>query len=832
MSERIEQALSRLFERHRIVFWYDAKRELREAFEGLSLSGIAKVEIANNEFGLKYRLLREEPAGRFLLYHDGPRPADLENWLLDVLLAHGEFRTDQGALWLAELGLDLAFLPVIEAHPEFFQATRRREALLRLVQPADTPGALRLKLLAICANAEPRLDAILESLLADEVLQRPERFKLIERCGLLPELWRLCAAQFGYSSQAPGLQDFSLTLFKSCYDLGTGGAGMLTGDALAFLKRWKDSRQHEEVFEVLSLQAADALGIEADLNARDFRDVLDLDLFRLIDRKIISELVRGLTNRTLARPEVVQWARHRRFSHWYRLEQHLYVAIEHAAMFLQALDEATLQMTSLADGVERYTQSWFRLDQHYRKFTRHVARAAQLTLLGALVDQLEGLYANNVLLTLGDRWQPCIDAAKTWDAYPVPRQRQFWSQHVYPYVQKAIKVAVIVSDALRYEIADELQTRIRQEDRYEAELSAMLGELPSYTQLGMAALLPHHTLTLDEQEGGLVLADGQPTSGLANRDRLLANALGGRAKAIKAEELLSLGRDASRELVKDVDVLYLYHNRIDAMGDKRDTEARVFEAVDDTLDDLVSLLKKLAGANISHMLVTADHGFLYQQRELEESDFADLPVKGDPLLLRNRRFVLGKGLAPHSALLHFSATALKLGGAVEVQLPKSIHRLRVQGSGSRFVHGGATLQEVVVPVLRVNKGRQSDTSQVDVEILRGASSVITTGQLAVTLFQAQPVSDKVQPRTLRAGLYNLAGALISDEHDLVFDRGSENPREREMSVRFVLTKQADASNGQEVELRLREQGTGTTHFRTYKSQRYTMRSSFSRDFDF
>jgi hypothetical protein len=39
---RIVQALTRLFDRHRIIFWYDAKHELRDDFEALSLPGVER----------------------------------------------------------------------------------------------------------------------------------------------------------------------------------------------------------------------------------------------------------------------------------------------------------------------------------------------------------------------------------------------------------------------------------------------------------------------------------------------------------------------------------------------------------------------------------------------------------------------------------------------------------------------------------------------------------------------------------------------------------------------------------------------------------------------
>ena len=57
MNNRIAQALTKLFDRHRIVFWYDAKQELRDDFETLSLSGVEKLELTNNEYSVKYRII-------------------------------------------------------------------------------------------------------------------------------------------------------------------------------------------------------------------------------------------------------------------------------------------------------------------------------------------------------------------------------------------------------------------------------------------------------------------------------------------------------------------------------------------------------------------------------------------------------------------------------------------------------------------------------------------------------------------------------------------------------------------------------------------------------
>lgn len=98
--DRITQALTRIFDKHRIVFWYDAKKELRKDYEALNLPDVAKIELLNNEFGVKYRVLREEPEQKFLLYREGPQPEEINNWLLDIQLnAASRKRTKSRFIW-------------------------------------------------------------------------------------------------------------------------------------------------------------------------------------------------------------------------------------------------------------------------------------------------------------------------------------------------------------------------------------------------------------------------------------------------------------------------------------------------------------------------------------------------------------------------------------------------------------------------------------------------------------------------------------------------------------------------------------------------------------
>lgn len=85
---------------------------------------------------------------------------------------------------------------------------------------------------------------------------------------------------------------------------------------------------------------------------------------------------------------------------------------------------------------------------------------------------------------------------------------------------------------------------------------------------------------------------------------------------------------------------------------------------------------------------------------------------------------------------------------------------------------------------------------------------------------------------MRVAIYNKENELLSDSHDLTFDYTSDNARDREVVVTFILKKKIDDANGQEVRLKLEENEPGTSHYKEYKSTSYTVRKTFANDFDF
>src|SRR5690606_32518038 len=134
---RIEESLHKIFHDHRVVFWYDDQEKMREQYEEVALDDIHKIEVGNNEFAIKHRILREDLDNKYLLYFPKGEKSQSQNWLLDLQLAHKEFRTDQEAMFLQEIGLDYHFKELVTEHIEFFQNKERRARLRDLIAEGD-----------------------------------------------------------------------------------------------------------------------------------------------------------------------------------------------------------------------------------------------------------------------------------------------------------------------------------------------------------------------------------------------------------------------------------------------------------------------------------------------------------------------------------------------------------------------------------------------------------------------------------------------------------------------------------------------------------------------
>jgi uncharacterized protein (TIGR02687 family) len=832
-DQRVAEALTAALAHQQAVFWHDVDSEFVASVAGLPLGDGVQLVKLDEVPALQVKLdieagLQAGGDQRWLLYSNQPEPDPAQDWLLDIRLRSRAFRADSMSMLLEDLGLTtLSLAPHLKLRGKFLRARERVERLKRLVLPDDDAEALDRKMMAVLLRSDES-DALALAmrllhglwLPAEERLgEAPKAWAELEAMDLAAGFWLVMKAQLGYEATVPSLPDLLTRVLVTDFARGLRGPCPATlqhlalpdrvraANASVLAARWRTDVTLHPSYVGLAGAVAGSLQLDTALAGLAVEELLDCVTFPSIDKRIVSALKGRIGSQGGAALEGVRAvAGRRRDGPWAnRLLAHAgeetralaacYDALEAAAEFLALKDRWAegLSFATADEALVAYRDQLFAFDQLYRR-VHHAADQVEPTgwsLLHSLRDQVEAAYSGWFMPQLGAAWARVLEGPQgllaTWRSEALAPQQRFFDDWVAgPINSGAVqRLFVVISDALRFEVAEELARDINRRNRLNAHLEAQLGVLPSYTSLGMAALLPHQSLAY--RAGGEVWADGAPTATLEARDALLAR-YGG--MAIRAEELLALGKLKGRERVKDRRVVYVYHDRIDLLGDKQASEGQTFEAVAQTITELQAVVSFIVNnLNGSTVLVTADHGFIYQEAALDGADKAALGDKPDGTVIAKKRYLLGRGL-PGSTRVWAGNTAVTAGtqsdapagdGSLDFWLPKGTARFHFAG-GARFVHGSAMPQEVVVPVLTVreNETAAGKIRQVALSLL-GASNKVVTNTQRFEFVQSEAVSERVLPRTVLVSLRD-GQELVSDEVSLTLDSPSASLNDRVRSV--------------------------------------------------
>jgi uncharacterized protein (TIGR02687 family) len=838
---KIKEALLKSFDKSRIIFWYDAKEELHEEFQALEEEGFKKIHVEGNEFEVKYSITKQHPKTKFLLYFTTAKPDNEDNWLLDIALAHHVFHTDQEAMFLQEIGLEYHLKELVTEHIHFFKSKDRRLKLKYLLGEGDEHEDLRMKILAVTFNVDyVNLIDFIQAHCADFISGREELDKNLEKYNLYKYYWAKIKNQFNYEDENPTIYDFLLEVFNNNFSLGVNSN--LTNETYVLLSRWKNSIQNRDSFAEISDRIADDINLKSKLNNTTIDVIIEDDLFKLTELKIIHELSHLLSSENISFEKAQQYIKKREQKFWYSEYQFFYKSLKKASEIIYLINKFSVaNYTNFNEGIDEYATNLYRIDALYRHFIWSYRQAGQNKILAELAEKIEKMYSNDWLLTYNNNWQKVIDNLQKWPTTESRSQQQFFNIHVKPIIAKKQRLFVIISDALRYECGAELNKKLQATNRYESTIDPMVASLPSYTQLGMASLLPHKELTFKDKSDAIVV-DGKSSSGILPRSKILAASSGVRATAINAEDFMKMNSQVAKGtngFVQQYDLIYIYHNRIDKAGDDTASKEKVFEAAHDEINFLMEVMKKIANMNGNNIMVTSDHGFIYQHNELDESEFSESGHKGEVWKV-NRRFVIGKGLTNDNVTKAFKATDLNIASNADVLIPKSINRLKVKASEPRFVHGGASMQEIVIPLIKVTKKRKNTTTIVEIDVIQ-SSDRITTNILPISFIQTNLTSEQILPRTIRAGIYfeenipdsqNKKLVLLSDLFTYNFDVSEGSERQREVKHRFSLMSKASAKyKNKRVKLILEEPVDGSSKWKKYNEFQYSLNISFTNDFD-
>lgn len=396
---------------------------------------------------------------------------------------------------------------------------------------------------------------------------------------------------------------------------------------------------------------------------------------------------------------------------------------------LDSLILALFAVTTFRDDLNKLPKPW-------QLYALDGENPGQFDTLRALV---QNFYQNAFLEPLLLQWNEAY--GNDYCQEIVPRQRYFYQDEVRPVKEK---VAVLISDAFRLEAAKELAARFQDDENCSVEEKVRMAPLPSITLLGMAELLPHDTLELTRDDTPKILLDGKPCASTAQREKLLQQG-NPRSAAILYDELIAMKVSELKRFSAGKEVIYVYHNRIDATGEASKTENSVFQAADQTIDEIFRLVKRLSkSGNIYRFLITADHGFLYTRKALDPTDKLDT-VEAGKTWMTDRRFLLTDQPMDREGIY-----SIPLGKSLGNEDPRSVVLAKGMSvfkchGGMNYVHGGASPQELLVPCLFISTRKGLvDTEDVGLALINDIRK-IAAFHVKFSFYQEQAISASSSP---------------------------------------------------------------------------------------
>lgn len=787
----------------RIIFWFDDKGEYEDEVSELQLDH-AKLHILDgtNWFYSKWLLNESDTESKCLVYAPFPKPSDAENPLADMYYYSVPYYTDRVSQMSQEIGIDNRFKEHLAQYSKFWKNKNRIEKFKELGIDHFNVETIDIGLIAVLTDVKtPNFEEITRQLLLND---SEAYLKALADNGLLEKFWELCEKYFGYQSENPNVDDLAacmLLTYASVALKDTLPAVLKSyvlkkkNDVVVFVRNLMDNVLYQDAYDALSEKVDKTLRVMSRIRdelkkdagkAKDrsaqLLDIANCDAFRELDNILIDWALDQLNDEILdvqiGGMNLAQIAEQRtaKSCHFGNVYKNEYQAIKYAYQMMKAV--SVLEVTSdIKEMVADYQKQTYFIDSYYRWFYSAYDCIEDAERFSKVRERIENMYSFTYLQKVTPKWNQELTDNLMADT-GLKRQEDFYRNYLKAYEGKN-RVIVIISDAFRYECAKELMEHLEMDEKCTPKLDCMISSLPSVTSVGMASLLPHNELQVDDKLN--VTVDGQSCGDLVSRDKIL-KAQNENNVALAFDEVASANKEKIRELLQKKNIVYIYHNQVDARGDKPASENEVFTACSEAIEEIHKLIKKLTGyISAAKFFVTADHGFLYKRDKLHEFD--KVSYDREICAYSNKRFLLTTQKVNESGM---KSRMMAYMNHLYVTTPIGADIFKVAGGGQNYVHGGSSLQEMMIPVIELTTNTRAVAyDYVDV-MLTSVNRKVTNLITYFDFIQTEKVTDTMKARSLVAYFTTEDGEKISFDVPIVANSRDEAPEKRTFHEKFTL----------------------------------------------
>ena len=453
------------------------------------------------------------------------------------------------------------------------------------------------------------------------------------------------------------------------------------------------------------------------------------------------------------------------------------------AAFKEAKNNLTFNTPT--EYLDQYISSWYRTDQHYRKMVGYFYKLDNtvnplFTKLHDLKKQIDKSYSN-YLFKMNDEWMNCLkDSGYDLKSLTGKKHANFFKDQVkdFPY-----KIAIIVSDGLRYEVAQEVVNIMNNNKRNLAVLDYQIGILPTETKYAKPLLLPYETV--ERTDNGCLL-DGDNVSDNNYRTRHLQK-FKEKSLCENFQKLLSNTEEQNREIFKN-DIVYIFHDSIDGQCHNAQTAKQICMNIDEAAKELAAKVRSIQTTlNVTKVILTADHGFLFNDTEIADADkqkIDDTDIKES-----TPRYYLTSNANEKELVYKIPLSKVSpFNDNIMIAMPHSTNRFNAYGN-SMYTHGGSSLQELIVPVVICSSSRTDAKTPVSFELQNCGNIHYVNNRIKFTLLQTEVVSTTKTIRSLVCRVYEDGDTLVKEQDVILnFNEPRAEDRKKDVSIAFHTTK--------------------------------------------
>lgn len=799
----------------KVLFIFNDEFLAMELEEAQWKEGYRYVDFKGDWFTTKYKLYTEWSNDKVILYFHQPSPLQMKSLqekfpLMDVLVANMEYHHQDYAAYMQQYGLPADMTTFVEKNIQQLQSDR----MLRLLQTyyADKSITKDIAVRAFLSSymgltrVQDWDNLILKILFQGRISERSKQTSFYVKLKAAPmikaaldeRLERVfgCSVDMNtevkveklvqvlkYNAIAQNLALVSADNYKAIRITDSLALQQMNSILELALSQPKTAEALVEVFQKLGKDIHDDDLIKwygTDANYYYIPDQLCIPILRTLMEQSIEEEPKNVLDRL---EELMI-----KHSDNGELSMVMDYDILVARFYECALSLGSLTLNHPDDYLEKYRSEYFLIDQLYRLSIENYYKISPSISLYETVQKvklaLDSYYAK-LCNRINLEWMRCVKEAGGMTSVHALRQQDFYESQIKP-IQK--KVVVIISDALRYEVAQEL-IGVLAKRQHIAHLNLGIAMLPSETKFCKPALLPHHELRLYGEENGTqnMGVDNRILDSTAKRTEQVDSYRSG-AICVDYEVVGKYDQDKNREIFKHP-LVYVMHNTIDDKSHGA-TAKEVADSCRDAINELEMLVHKIHETyNVTEVYITSDHGFLFNDQEFANKDKHKVT---EEVLEKSSRYYLTKvaDAAPGIVKFPLSEVSEMNAEGIYVSVPEGTNRLAAPSGGYLFTHGGASLQELIIPVIVSRQERGNTKPPVGVMVLDRNLS-IQASRLRFKLLQTDAVSMDMKERTIEVALYyneqpvTLVKEFILDNTDAILDN-------RKVLVDLTLNKNVNA----------------------------------------